>query len=521
MNREEMLRRALDRRKPWDLVVIGGGATGIGIAVDAAARGYDVLLLEQHDFGKGTSSRSTKLVHGGVRYLQQGNLALVREALQERGLLMHNAPHLVHELGFVIPTYRWWERPYYSMGLAAYGLLAGKLGIGLSATLSRAEALEHLPALRQQGLRGGVYYFDGQFDDTRLLIHLAMTAAEHDAVLLNYAPVIDFVQHSSGTISGVIFQDAETGATHTANATVVINATGVFCDHVRKLASPSAGALVTPSQGIHLVFERRFLPGKSALMVPKTRDSRVLFAIPWHDHVVVGTTDTPIESPLLEPTPQEQEIEFILETLRDYLDHPPTRSDVLSVFTGIRPLVRPRQSGKKTSSVSRDHLIQVDSTRLITITGGKWTTYRQMAEDAVDRAAQLGKLADVDCRTHHLHLHGYQETPNNDDPLAVYGSDAALIRALAQQTPKLAERLHPALPNIAAEVVWAARHEMARSVEDVLARRMRMLFLNARAAQQCAPTVAALLAEELHRDETWIAAQIASFAELVKSFTLQ
>lgn len=519
MNRDEMLARAT-RREPWDMIVIGGGATGMGIAVDAATRGYEVLLLEQHDFGKGTSSRSTKLVHGGVRYLKQGNLALVREALQERGILLRNAPHLAHERAFVIPSYTWWERPYYSMGLSAYGLLAGKLGIGLSVTLSYDEAVEQLPNLKRDGLRGGVFYYDGQFDDARLLIHLAMTAADHGATVLNYAPVVDFLQHSSGSVDGVVFKDAETGTENKATATVVINATGVFCDTVRKLADPSAGALVTPSQGIHLVFARRFLPGKAALMVPKTRDGRVLFAIPWHDHIVVGTTDTPIDAPALEPIPQEQEIEFILATLAEYLAEPPTRADVLSVFTGIRPLVRPKQGAKRTSAVSRDHTIHVDSTRLITITGGKWTTYRQMAEDCVDRAVQISKLEAHDCQTQSLHLHGYQAEPDHQDDLTVYGSDAMLIRDLIASDATLGERLHPDLPALAAEVVWGARHEMARSIEDILARRTRSLFLNARAALACAPRVARLLAHELARDEAWITAELARFSEVAGHYLL-
>jgi glycerol-3-phosphate dehydrogenase len=520
MIRNDMLARVSGRREPWDLIVIGGGATGVGIAVDAATRGFDVLLLEQHDFGKGTSSRSTKLVHGGVRYLKQGNLTLVREALEERGILLRNAPHLVHERAFLIPSYRWWERPYYSMGLAAYGLLAGKLGIGLSVSVSKAEALRQLPGLKTEGLRGGVFYYDGQFDDARLLIHLAMSAVDHGAVLLNYAPVIDFVQHSSGSIDGVIFRDSESGQEYTTRGTAIVNATGVFCDAVRKLADPGASPIVRPSQGIHLVFDRRFLPGKAALMVPKTRDGRVLFAIPWHDHVVVGTTDTPIEEPSLEPQPQEAEIEFILTTLADYMAQPPTRADVLSVFTGIRPLVRPKESHKRTSAVSRDHHIQVDATKLITITGGKWTTYRQMAQDCVDRAIALTKLEDRDCRTHELRVHGYLPEPDRDDPLSLYGTDAQLIRSLLTQNPVLGERLHPRLPMIAAQVVFAARHEMARSIEDVLARRTRMLFLDAAAAIEAAPRVAALMAHEFGRDDQWVQSQVAAFQSVARGYIL-
>lgn len=520
MNRDEMLNRVARRRDPWDMIVIGGGATGVGIAVDAATRGYEVLLVEQHDFGKGTSSRSTKLVHGGVRYLRHGNISLVREALQERDILRRNAPHLVHDLPFVIPSYHWWERPFYDMGLAAYNMLAGKRGIGRSQPLSKEATLKQLPNLRQENLRGGVLYFDGQFDDARLLIHLAMTAVDHGATLINYAPVYDFLQHVSGTVDGVMFRDLETGREYAARAAVVINATGVFCDSVRRLANPSAARLVSPSQGIHLVFERRFLPGKSALMVPRTPDGRVLFAIPWHDHIVVGTTDTPMEEATLEPRPLPEEVDFILSTLRGYLAEPPTRDDVRSVFVGIRPLVRPRKGGKRTAALSRDHLIHTDTTHLITITGGKWTTYRQMAEDCVDQAARLARLPDVDCRTHSLQVHGYSRDTEHLGPLAVYGFDAGRIQELIAQEPALGEPLHPSLPTLAAEVVWAARYEMARALEDVLARRTRMLFLSAQAAIDAAPRAAQLLARELGKDEAWQTAQVSEFTELARGYLL-
>jgi glycerol-3-phosphate dehydrogenase len=354
-----------------------------------------------------------------------------------------------------------------------------------------------------------------------LLVHLAMTAVDHQAVLLNYAPVVDFLQHASGTVDGVRFCDAETGVEHRAKARVIINATGVFCDHVRRLAEPSASHLVTPSQGIHLVFAKKHFPGDSALMVPSTRDGRVLFCIPWQGHVVVGTTDTPIEQATLEPQPQAAEVEFILATLRDYLAKPVDRSDVLSVFTGIRPLVKPKVGGQNTAKVSRDHTLHVDPSGLLTITGGKWTTYRHMAEDCIDRAVELAKLEERRCATETLRIHGYELNSERHGSLHIYGSDAPRVFALCKENRDWEERLHPDLPYLAAEVIWAARHEMARTVEDVLARRTRMLFLNARAAIACAPQVAALLAHELHRDETWQRAQVHTFEEVAQHYLLQ
>ncbi len=514
MRREEMIGKVRERQEPWDIVVIGGGATGVGVAVDAAARGLSVLLLEAHDFGKGTSSRSTKLVHGGVRYLEQGNIPLVMSALKERGLMRQNAPHLVHDLAFVVPNYSWWEAPFYGIGLKLYDLLAGKYGFGASKLLSKEETLQRLPALEPEELRGGVIYYDGQFDDARLLIHLAMTAADHGAALLNYFPATGLQRDADGYINGVKARDAETGEEFSIAARMVVNATGVFTDSIRQMADPNAEQLVVTSQGIHLVFDRSFLKSETALMVPKTSDGRVLFVIPWHGHAVAGTTDTPVEAASLEPRPLEEEIEFVLETAGRFFAKPPSRADVLAVFVGLRPLVK---GEGKTSALSRDHVIHVDTSGLLTITGGKWTTYRHMAEDAVDHAITLGKLADADCSTKNLRIHGYMEESAALGSLQVYGSDAEAIRALAQ-TPALAVKLHPALPYIAAEVVWAARAEMARTVEDVLARHTRALFLNAEAAMAMAEPVAKLLAAELVRDEAWIAAQVREFRALAEQY---
>jgi glycerol-3-phosphate dehydrogenase len=524
MLRESMLSRIRERQGPWDMIVIGGGATGAGIAVDAASRGFSVLLLEREDFGKGTSSRSTKLVHGGVRYLEQGNISLVMEALKERGILLENAPHLVHDQPFIVPNYSWWETPFYGIGLKIYDLLAGKYGFGKSRILSLAETLERLPNIRQDGLRGGVIYHDGQFDDSRLLIHLMITATEYGAAVVNYAPVVELTRGDDGFINGVVLLDRESGERFSAQAKVVINATGIFTDELRRLADPDAPAMLAPSQGIHLVFDRSFLLGDTAIMVPHTPDGRVLFAIPWHGHTLVGTTDTPIDGPSYEPPPFDHEIQFVLDTAGQYLSRPPQRNDILSVFVGIRPLVKAAGSDtKQTAALSRDHTIHIDSSGLLTIVGGKWTTYRHMAEDVVDQAITLGLLDDAPCMTRTLRIHGYQlpAPASAPDPLAVYGSDAGLIREIAEIDPDLARPLDDELPCIGAQIVWAARKEMARTLDDVLARRMRALLLNAAAAQRMAPAAARLMARELGRDQAWADAQLTDFLQLAAQYNVQ
>jgi glycerol-3-phosphate dehydrogenase len=518
MNRDSMLDRIRTRTAPWDIIVIGGGATGAGIAVDAATRGFDVLLVEREDFGKATSSRSTKLVHGGVRYLEQGNVSLVMDALKERGLLRQNAPHLVHDLAFVVPNYSWWEAPFYGIGMKVYDLLAGKYGFGESRTLSCEETVERLPNIQTDGLRGGVMYYDGQFDDARLLIHLIMTAAEYGATVVNYAEVTEILKGNDGFVDRVMILDRESGERFTVPGKVIVNATGIFTDEIRRLCEPNIEEMVAPSQGIHLVFERSFLRGETAIMVPHTRDGRVMFAIPWHEHTLVGTTDTPIDGPSYDPLPFEQEIEFILDTASRYLSRPPRRSDILSVYTGIRPLVKAGSATSKTSALSRDHTIHIDHSGLLTIVGGKWTTYRHMAEDCVDHAITLGSLPDRECRTHHLKIHGYDDEIHSLSNMGVYGSDAAAIARLAEEDPDLAKPLHPALPYIAAEIVWAVRHEMARTLDDLLGRRTRALFLNSRATLDIAPAVAALMARELGRDEAWVSTHLTEFQTIAAGY---
>jgi glycerol-3-phosphate dehydrogenase len=515
-NREEILGRVRAGER-WDLVVIGGGATGLGTAVDAAARGYRTLLLEAHDFAKGTSSRSTKLVHGGVRYLARGQVALVREALHERGVLARNAPQLVHDLRFIVPAYSWWAAPYYGLGLTLYDLLAGRRRLGWSRIVSRDEALRLAPTLEPANLRGGVVYHDGQFDDARLAIALARTVVDLGGTALSYCAVTGLAR-DGGRVARVLARDAETGEEFSVAARAVVNATGVFADEVRRLDEPAAPSVIRPSQGAHLVLDRTFLPGDCAVIVPCTDDGRVLFAIPWHDRVIVGTTDTPVDRLPIEPRPLAVEIQFLLAHAARYLSRDPTPADVRSVYAGLRPLVA-SPDGRTTAALSREHAVFVSDSGLVTITGGKWTTYRRMAADALDRAVAVAGLPPRPCRTESLVLHGGQDG-TGDGPFATYGADAPALAQLIADRPDLSRLLHPSLPYCEGEVVWATRHEWARTVEDVLARRTRALILDAQASIEAAPRVAALLATELGHDLSWQESQVRQFRELASGYLL-
>ncbi|PBJ14437.1 glycerol-3-phosphate dehydrogenase/oxidase [Flavobacterium sp. ACN6] len=521
MNRSEQLSK-LQNTEHWDVIIIGGGASGLGTALDAANRGYTTLLLEAVDFAKGTSSRSTKLIHGGVRYLEQGNIHLVREALKERGLLAQNASHLIKNQTFVIPNYNWWSGYFYTFGLKIYDLLAGSLSLGSSKYISKKKTIEMLPNVEEKGLVNGVIYHDGQFDDSRLAINIAQTAVENGACLLNYTKVVNLLKDDKNQVIGVQAVDQETGKAYDIKGAAIINATGVFTNAIMKLNDNVYKKYIVPSQGIHLVFDKSFLPGEEALMIPKTKDGRVLFAVPWHNRVVVGTTDTLIKKQSLEPIALESEIEFVLETAQRFLAKKPTRADVLSVFAGLRPLAAPKEEGKSTKEVSRSHKIIVSETGLITITGGKWTTYRKIAEDIIDKAITKGKLPHKPCGTTHLAIHGKKATTNADrkNHLYIYGSDISKIVQLQQEEPELKEKLHPDHEFTMAEVVWAIRYEMARTIDDVLARRVRLLFLDARAAIQSAEKIARLLAKELEHDENWISKEISNFKEISNGFLL-
>lgn len=518
MQRDGMVARATDSESEWDFIIVGGGATGLGAAIDAASRGYRTLLVDRHDFGKGTSSRSTKLIHGGVRYLQQGNINLVLDALKERGLLRQNAPHLVHNLPFVVPNYDWWEAPFYGMGLRLYDMLAGKLGFGPSKNLSKKETIRRIPTIETKGLRGGVIYYDGQFDDARLAINMAETAVEQGAVLINYMAVTALTK-SNGLVDGVVVHDQISGAEYEFKARAVINATGPFTDGVRRMDDENVRPMIAPSQGVHIVLARSFLPGDSAIMVPHTDDGRILFAIPWHDRVVVGTTDTPIDEAPLEPRPLPEELEFLLTHAARYLTKDPAPSDVLSAFAGVRPLVRAGDDAN-TAAISRDHTINISRSGLVTIAGGKWTTYRKMAEDAIDQASMVAHLEPKPCVTRTLRLHGYHPRATAFGGLAIYGSDAEAIQALIDAKPEYGERIHPDLTTKAGEVAWAVKHEMAQTVEDVLARRTRWLLLDARKSIQMAEPVADLMAQELGRDDTWKSEQVRAYTELAQGYLL-
>lgn len=517
MNRKKNLKKVRQRTKPWDILIIGGGASGLGAALDAASRGYKTLLLEKHDFAKGTSSRSTKLVHGGVRYLQNGDISLVIEALKERGIMRKNAPHLVQDLSFVIPSYDWWNSPFYGLGLKVYDMMAGKLGLGPSTLLGREETLEMIPNVKKEGLRGGVIYHDGQFDDSRMAISLGHTAENHGGVLLNYMEVTGLLKEEE-LITGVEATDRISGKSYSIPAKVVINATGVFSDQIIQQDQPDAKAMIRPSQGVHLVLDKTFLAGEHAIMVPQTSDGRVLFAVPWHDYVVLGTTDTPIDETLDEPIALEEEVEFILANASDYMTRKPTRADVKSIFAGLRPLAASQDDSESTKEVSRHHKITVSTSGLLSILGGKWTTYRKIAEDAINTAMTVGGLPERVCNTELLPIHGFDYNSDWNDPMHVYGTEAEKIRDLNPETAdqSLSSRFF-ITPNI---IQWAVEEEMALTIEDLLARRTRCLFLDAQEALDIAPQVAEQMQHILEKDDAWKNEQLLAFKTVAKNYIL-
>jgi len=516
MNRDEMLERIKRGPDQWDFIIIGGGATGLGVAIEAAARGFETLLLEQGDFAQGTSSRSTKLIHGGVRYLQQGNVALVLEALKERGLLRQNAPHLVHNLPFVVPNYDWWEGPFYGVGLKLYDLLSGKHGFGTSRVLSKEKTMEYIPTIESHGLRGGVIYYDGQFDDARLAVNMAQTADEQGGTLINYMRVEALVNRG-GYMRGVVARDLETGEQYELTAKGIINATGVYTDSIRRMDDPKVEAMIAPSQGVHIVLDKSFLPGDTAVMVPHTDDGRVLFATPWHNRVIVGTTDTLVEDIPLEPQPMKEELEFLISHAAKYLTKDPKPADVLSAFAGLRPLVSLGE-GENTAAISRDHTIHIARSGLVTIAGGKWTTYRKMAEDTIDQATTVALLDERSSVSKTLSIHGYHKNAKRFGALSVYGSDAPFIQDVLREDESFKEQLHPNMNIRAGEVIWSVRHEMARTVEDFLSRRTRALLLDARASMVMAPKVAALMAQTLKRDAAWQKEQVTTYRQLAQGY---
>jgi glycerol-3-phosphate dehydrogenase len=518
MNRALNIER-LREQKQWDIFVIGGGATGLGIALDAATRGYSVALAEKTDFAKGTSGRSTKLVHGGVRYLAQGNIKLVKEALKERGILLKNAPHLTKTQLFIVPAYSWWDLVFYGIGLRLYHFLAGKRNLNGVHWLTADEVKSALPALNCKGLKGGISYCDGQFDDARLAIGLAQTATAFGAVIVNHTEVVQLIVENK-KIKGVLLKDGFTGEEIAVHAKVVINATGVFVDHVMQMDLVSTPKMISPSQGVHLVVDRKFFSGDAALMVPKTSDGRVLFIVPWHNQLVIGTTDTLVDHLSEEPQALATEINFILTHFNKYAVQPITEKDIKSVYAGLRPLVK-TSNISATALLSREHTIIVSAKGLITIAGGKWTTYRKMAKDVVQNAIFIGKLEKRKCITQIVEIHGYCATAVEDDVYQIYGTDVRLLKLLIEQEPALAKRLHAEYPYTQAQVVWAVREEMALTVEDVLSRRIRLLIEDARAAMEVAPVVAELMAKELGKGSDWADLSCKNFMEVAQQYIIQ
>jgi glycerol-3-phosphate dehydrogenase len=511
---------SIEETAEWDILIIGGGATGLGIAVDGATRGFKTLLLEQEDFAKGTSGRSTKLVHGGVRYLAQGNISLVKEALKERGLLLKNAPHLTKNESIIIPCYSWFRGMFYTVGLKLYDWLSGNLSIGKSKLIKRKEVIERLPTIKRNSLKCGVLFHDGTFDDARLAVNLAQTCVENNGIAVNYCKVLSLIKDEDNKISGATFIDKETRKIYNVKAKVVVNATGIFADDIMKMDEPAARSIIRPSQGIHLVLDQSFLKSKDAIMIPHTDDGRVLFAIPWYQNVIVGTTDTPISTHSLEPRALESEINFVLDTAGKYLSKIPSRSDVRSVFAGLRPLAATGDNTEKTKEISRGHKVIISNSGLVSVIGGKWTTYRKMAEDTLCKIIRNKMLPFKKCITENLSIHGYETSPNPAGALSIYGSDKTGIRVLMAENESWDKPLAEGVNITPAQVIWAIRYEMARTVEDVLARRTRLLFIDAKAAYDLAPKVAEIMRQELKETQEWKEKEIDAFAELAKGYLL-
>ncbi len=516
MKREDVITK-INTEKIWDILVIGGGATGLGIALDACTRGYSTLLVEQSDFAKSTSSKSTKLVHGGVRYLAQGNVKLVREASIERGLLYKNAPHLVKNLRFIIPIYSTWNRLKYTIGLKLYDWISGRLSMGRSVFISKQEVIKDLPNINSKKLQGGVSYYDGQFDDARLAINIAQTVFDKGGYAINYMQVKSLLKEN-GKVNGAIVSDTETGKDFIIKAKAVVNATGVFADDILLMDEPKAKKNISVSQGVHIVLDKKFLPGEDAIMIPKTSDGRVLFIVPWHNKLIVGTTDTPIQKASLEPVALETEINFILQTASAYLMLAPARKDVLSVFAGLRPLAAPKEKNYDTKEISRSHKIMISRSKLFTILGGKWTTYRKMGEDMVDKIETEFQWKSTSSVTASLPIHGYSKQKDTKDPLYFYGSDEAAIQKLITETGD--EWISEKLNIHKAQVLWSVREEMARTTEDVVSRRTRALLLDAKESIRIAPIIAKVMATEMNKDERWIDEEIKNFNDVAKNYMI-
>ncbi|WP_458628078.1 glycerol-3-phosphate dehydrogenase/oxidase [Winogradskyella sp. PC D3.3] len=519
MNRDKMIDKLRSNSTTYDFVIIGGGATGIGIALEASARGYSVVLLEKSDFTKSTSSKATKLMHGGVRYLAQGDIGLVREAVVERGLMLKNAPHITKTQSFIIPTHGLYDEILYTVGLTFYDLLAGKLSLGRSKRISKAKTLQRISLINPDKISAGVVYYDGQFDDSRMAINVLQSATEMGAIVANYCSVNKLNKDKNGSIIGVSAYDEINNETFEIKGKQIVNATGVFADDILQMDSPGAKKTIAPSQGVHLMLDKSFLPGDDAITIPKTDDGRVLFLVPWHNKVIVGTTDTPIKKESLEPVALEKEIGFILNTASRYLTKAPKRSDVLSVFAGLRPLAATDDKKNKTKEISRSHKIYSSQSGLLTIVGGKWTTFRKMGEDLVNKAEKNHKWKHIPTKTKHLKIHGYKQNVNYNNPLYFYGSDEEQIQILSQQNG-WNKSISDSMGVIEAQVVWAVRNEMALNVEDFLARRVRCQLLDAKESIKMAPKVAEIMSKELGKNKAWETQQIENYTKVTSNYIL-
>jgi glycerol-3-phosphate dehydrogenase len=512
LNRKVLLQNLLDHKDhQWDVIIIGGGATGLGIALDAVTRGFKTLLLEKSDFAKGTSSRSTKLVHGGVRYLAQGDILLVTEALHERGLMLKNNQE------FVIPVYTIWDCILYTTGLKFYDMLAGRLSMGKSYFIRRSEVIKRLPLIKSEGLKGGIVYHDGQFDDSRMAIALAKACAGNGGTVLNYFRVNTLLKSENNRITGVLATDLDSGKEYEIRGKLVINATGVFADEIHKMDDPDSAPTIRPSQGVHIVLDSSFLQSRSAIMIPKTDDGRVLFAIPWFGKVVAGTTDTPLDKVSEEPKALDEEINFILRTAGKYLTRPPKREDILCVFAGLRPLAANPGNPSSTKEISRRHKITISKSGLLSIIGGKWTSYRRMAEETIDKGIKEGMLEYRKCITENFKLYSNNQILKSER-LKIYGDQAEEIEKIIIDKPDLGVQIDPRLPYTRAEIIWICRNEMPHTLEDILARRTRALFLDAKASMGMAPETVRLMAEEFCFDKSWQEKQLDDYKSFIINY---
>ena len=514
MNRDLNIKKLSEKEIKWDIIIIGGGASGLGAAVDSASRGFKTLLVEKSDFAKGTSSRSTKLIHGGVRYLQNGDISLVIEALKERGVLKKNAPHLIKKISFIIPSYNWWSNSFYGIGLKIYDMMAGKLGLGKSTILNKEETLKLIPNVKKKDLIGGVIYHDGQFDDSRMAISLAITAEKKGATLLNYFEVTN-IKKKNKLINGIIVRNKINNKIYEIEGKVIINATGVFSDEIIKMDSVNRKKMIKPSQGVHIVLDQKFLKSQHAILIPHTSDGRVLFAVPWNNYVILGTTETQLNQIIDEPVALKEEIEFILKNARKFMADKPTKEDIKSVFAGLRPLAADSDE-KNTKEISRHHKIYVSESGLVSILGGKWTTYRKIAEDAINTSISIGGFEEIKCITENLQIHGHESNPDWDDPLHVYGKDAKSIRKLnlKKGNKSLSNHLYIS-PN---QIIWSLKNEMAIKLEDILARRTRCLFLNVKETIKIAPKVLDIMTKYLKKDNNWKKREFSNFMKISKSY---